>query len=81
MEAGKDAKKAEISATFTENLIRVEHGLPLRVSYYQNIDGSPDYATALIDSKGRSLYYDWNGIHLPGFKRVEKTKRYTFIVE
>lgn len=40
---------------------------------WNNIREGYNYATSLIDSKRRSLFYNLDGNHLPGFKKVEKT--------
>lgn len=54
----KNIKNTEISATHMENLIRAEHGLPLRTHYLP--DGNS--RSAIIDRQtSRSLYYDCNG--------------------
>lgn len=58
--------RSEIYASHIENMIRAESGLSLR-THYGSITNSagdrilPNPASALIDKKGNSIFYTWDG--------------------
>ena len=67
----KPVPRSEISATFLENLVRVDLGLPLRETYLEieiikKLLYLPDRGNPIIEN-GRSLYYDKEGNHLPDY--------------
>lgn len=54
----KTLSQAEIYATHIENNLRGERGMPLRTHYSQDPDGIPVNETIILDSRGRSLFYN-----------------------
>ena len=54
---GQKIREAEKYATHVENQIRGENGLSLRTHYAINPDGSGYESSRIIDTKGRSLFY------------------------
>ena len=71
-----DILKAEIFATHYENLIRREHGYPLREAYLMDSNGQ-FVGPTIIDRKGRSRYYNSRGV--TKYKRIIwGNKRYKY---
>ena len=68
---------AEISATHTENLIRKEHGINLRTHYVYNTLNEPDEGE-IVDSSGRSLYYDVSGKRRRNHIIINTNERYKY---
>jgi len=76
----KTLSTSEIYASHIENILRNEQGHPLRTHYSPYGDGSPVPNTRLIDSKGRSLYFQ-SGVTDFGAttnKRVKSKLRYGY---
>ena len=71
----KDVTWAEIVATHFENLIRAEHGYPLRKEYLKDKLGRY-MGGKLIDNKGRSLYYNTQG--KTNYSIVRSNQRYQY---
>lgn len=72
---GHDILNAEIFATHYENLIRKEHGIPLREAYL--IDSNGQFVgPSIVDRKGRSLYFNSKGV--TDYKIVRSSQRYKY---
>ena len=74
-EPNHDIPFAEVFATHYENLIRSEHNLPLRKGYISDQSGSY-MRPFIIDSKGRSLYFDVSG--KTRYKIVNRSNRFIY---
>lgn len=76
----KDVLYSEIPATHVENMIRMEHGIPIREYYASDENGNIVPVGPLrVSSEGRSLYYRSNGrrrlFYLPVMR---KKNRYAY---
>ncbi len=73
----KDIPFSEVFATHYENLIRAEHGIPLRTGYLKSQQGTGMYCwPRIVDRKGQSLFFNKEG--QTAYKIVNKNNRYRY---
>lgn len=71
----KNILNSDIYATHTENRIRAENNLQLRTHYLINSSGT-GVEPQILDSKGRSMYYDIND--KTNYTKVPRKNRFTY---
>ena len=71
-----DITYGEVFATHYENLIRTEHGLPLRTGYLKSQGNNMYVGPKIVDRRGQSIYFNKEG--LTTYKPVNKNNRYRY---
>ena len=72
----KDVMYDEIFASHIENQLRAEHGMPLRTTYLSGERSSYLIWSTIVDSKGRSMYFDKQGSTT--YKWLPPSQRYEY---
>ena len=72
----QDIPFSELFSTYMENLIRKEHGLPLRTGYLFNETLNIYVGPSIVDSKRRSIFFNKEG--QTNYKPVKKENRYQY---
>ena len=76
-----DVSYAEIFAIHIENIIRGEHGIPLRMYYEYDKTGIYDISKILIQNGNQSVYINQNGHPNPNFSPIKPNLRYKYNIQ